>query len=35
VDSDAKVLLASPSDAVIANARLRLPADGVAIVQFG
>lgn len=35
VDPEAKVLLASPGDAVIANARLRLPADGVAIVQFG
>jgi maltooligosyltrehalose trehalohydrolase len=35
IDGEGRVLLAAPSDAVIANARLRLPADGVAIVQFG
>lgn len=35
VDADSRVLLASPGDAVIANARLRLPTDGVAIVHFG
>jgi maltooligosyltrehalose trehalohydrolase len=34
-EGEARVLLAAPGDAVITGARLRLPPDGVAIVQFG
>lgn len=35
VEQDAKVLMASPVDAVIAQGRLRLPSDGVAVVKLG